>query len=34
MMSGHGTNPIFFIKKNKDLTSRKLARLPPSPYVS
>ena len=30
MMSGHGINPIFFKKKNKDLTSRTFANpLPP-----
>ena len=29
-MSGHGANPIFFNKKNKDWTSRTLAN-PPSP---
>ena len=31
MMSGHGANPIFFNKKNKDWTSRTLAN--PPPYV-
>ena len=29
MMSDHGTNPIFFDKKNKDWTSRTLATPPP-----
>ena len=28
-MSGHGANPIFFNKKNKDWTSRTLANPPP-----
>ena len=32
MMSGHGENPIFFNKKNKDWTSRTL-RNPPYLYV-
>ena len=32
MMSGHGANPIFFNKKNKDWTSRTVAN-PPPPYV-
>ena len=30
MMCGHGPNPIFFNKKNKDWTSRALAK-PPTP---
>ena len=31
MMSGHGANPIFFMKKNnQDLTSRTLATTPTS----
>ena len=29
MMSGHGANPIFFNKKNKDWMSRTLANPPP-----
>ena len=29
MMSGHGPNPIFFNKKNRDGTSRTIANLPP-----
>ena len=33
MMSGHGTNPIFLNKKNKDWTSRTLAN-PPIPTIS
>ena len=32
MMSGHGGNPIFFNKKNKDWTSKTLVN-PPPPYV-
>ena len=30
MMSGHGANPIFFNKKNKDWTSTQMEP-PPSP---
>ena len=33
MMSGHGTNPILFNKKNKEWTSRTLAN-PPIPITS
>ena len=33
MMSGHGANPIFFNKKNKDWKSRTLATPLPTPYV-
>ena len=32
MMYGHGTNPVFFNKKKKELKSRTLTNLP-SPYV-
>ena len=32
MMSGHGANPIFFNKKNKDWTSRTLANPHPPTF--
>ena len=30
MKSGHGANPVFFNKKNKDCTSRTLPNIPPA----
>ena len=32
MMSGHGADPVFFNKKDKDWTSRTLAN-PPTPFL-
>ena len=34
MISGHGANPIFFNKKNKDWTFRTLANPPTSDNIS